>query len=176
MIGIDVGSKQIRNAVLQFDADDIRLKRQHVILLAAPEGSTSMYVPLTRWLYNKPVPLSCFTLSLVPSPYALTRVADNSFTIDFRSPAAILRTAPEQLLRGPQRKLKVDDVINTGVFRIVVLALKDGRPSRLMVRFDVPLEHPALRFMVATREGIKNFPLPPVGAAVEVPFPEIPRG
>jgi hypothetical protein len=175
MVGIDQGSHQMRNAVLALEADS-RFPSQHVVLLAAAEGNTSMYVPLTRWVYGRSVPVSCFVLSLVPSAYALQRVADNAFTIEYYKPASLLRTAAEQLLRGPQTPLRENQVFDAGLFRVTILSLRNGLPSRLLVQFDWPLEHPALRFMLSTREGIRVFKLPPVGAVVSVPAPAIPDG
>jgi len=175
VIGIDLGSRRTRKAVLELEAD-ARLPFQHVIMLAAPEGSTSMYVPLTRWVYGRSVPRSCFTVSLVPAAYQLRRVADNAFTIEYDSPAAVLRTAQEQLLRGPQNPLRLYDVIDTGVFRVMIQSLREGLPDRLLFRFEWPLEHPSLRFMTVTRKGIRVFPLPPIGGSVVVPKPEAPDG
>jgi hypothetical protein len=175
VLGIDAGSRHTRDAVLNLEAD-ARLPFQHVIMLAAPEGSTSMYVPLTRWVYGRSVPRSCFTLSLVPAAYRLRRVADNAFTIEYDTPAAVLRTAHEQLLRGPAHPLRQYDVIDTGVFRVMVQSLRDGLPDRLLVRFEWPLEHPLLRFMTVTRQGIRVFRLPRIGGEVVVPKPAVPDG
>jgi hypothetical protein len=172
-LGMATGSQTTLKAVLNLEADE-HLAEQHVVMLAAPEGSTSMYVPLTRWVYGRSVPLSCFTLSLVPSAYLLTRVADDAFTIEYDAPAAVLRTASEQLLHGAGHPLHVNDVVDAGLFSVTIQALRESHPSRLLIHFVSPLEHRALRFMTVTRTGIRQFPLPAVGGTVVVPEPMLP--
>ncbi|HKU40393.1 MAG TPA: hypothetical protein VJR89_19665 [Polyangiales bacterium] len=171
--GIDRGTRRTRRIVLELEADD-KLPFQHVIVLAAPDGSTTMYAPLTRWVYGRSVPRSCFTVSFVPAAYRLERIAEHAFTIEYDAPAAVLRMAHEQLLHGPQHPFQLYDVIDTGVFRVLIQSLRDGLPNKLLFRFEWPLEHPAYRFLTVTERGMRVFKLPPVGASVVVPKPVMP--
>jgi hypothetical protein len=173
MIGVAYGAAASLSAVLALPGE-AQLPNQNIILLAAPSGDTSMYLPLTRGLYGRTTPAGCYTLSLTPAPYAMMRVADDAFTMDFRAPAAMLRTAGEQLLRSPERPFELHETIETRLFRVKILAIENGWPRRFLVRFKLPLEHPSLRFMATTAWGITDFPLPPVGRAVQVPAPMTP--
>jgi len=57
---------------------------------------------------------------------------------------------------------------------VMIQSLRDGFPDKLLVRFEWPLEHPALHFMTVTREGMRGFRFPPIGASVLVPKPVMP--
>lgn len=174
MLGLEHASDRALRAVLNLDADEARLPEQNIILLAAVDGDSSMYLPLARWLYGKTQPAACYTLSMTPAPYALMRVAVDAFSMDFRTPAAMLRTAAEQLLRSLEHPLALRQVVETPLFRATVLGLENGQPRRFLFRFRVPLEHESLRFMISTRAGIRTFRMPPVGRATQVPAPALP--
>lgn len=175
-LGLYHTSAFIRDAVLDMQVDQARLSRQHVVVLAALEGGTSMYIPMTRRRFGRSIPLSCWTLSIVAAPYLLSRDADNAFTIKFTDVFTMLASAPEELLRSPSEPFRVGDVVDVGGMRVTVRQLYKGRPRSIHVEFDRSLDDPSLVFVVPVREGIKPFALPRVGESVTVPVPAIPTG
>jgi hypothetical protein len=175
-LGLYHTSQHIRDAVLGMRVDDAKLARQRVVVLAALEGGTSMYIPMTRRRFGRTLPRACWTLSIVAAPYVLTRVADNAFTIKFTDVFTMLASAPEQLLRGPSDPFRVGDTVDVGGMRVTVRQLMRGRPRALHVEFDTSLDDPSLLFVVPGQDAIKPFSLPRVGESVTVPVPAIPTG
>ena len=167
-------SVAIRDAVLGMQVDAARLSRQRLVVLAALEGGTSMYIPMTRRRFGLSTPLACWTLSITPAPYLLSRDADNAFTIRFTNVFTMLASAPEQLLRSASEPLRVGDQVDVGGMRVTVRQLYRGRPRSIHVEFDTSLDDPSLVFVVPVREGIRPFALPRVGETVTVPVPVIP--
>jgi hypothetical protein len=86
----------------------------------------------------------------------------------------MLATAGEHLLRSPTHPFRVADAVDVGALRVTILELFDGRPRRVQVEFDRPLEDPSLLFMVPKPDGYKRFALPPIGESVVVPAPAVP--
>lgn len=175
-LGLYHTSGFIRDAVLGMHVDNARLGRQRVVVLAALEGGTSMYIPMTRRRFGLSTPLACWTLSIVAAPYTLSRDADNAFSIRFTDVFTMLASAPEELLRSPSEPLRVGDVVDVGGMRVTVQQLYRGRPRAIHVEFDTSLDDPSLVFVVPVRDGIKPFALPRVGQSVTVPVPVIPTG
>ncbi|KAF0167898.1 MAG: hypothetical protein FD160_4013, partial [Caulobacteraceae bacterium] len=175
-LGLYQTSGFIRDAVLGMHVEDARLSRQRMVVLAALEGGTSMYIPMTRRRFGRSTPLACWTLSIVAAPYVLSRDADNAFTIKFTDVFTMLASAPEELLRSPAEPFRVGDVVDVGGMRVTVRQLYKGRPRSIHVEFDTSLDDPSLLFVVPVREGIKPFALPRVGESVTVPVPAIPTG
>jgi len=164
----------VRGAVLRMEVDDALLSGQRLVVLAALEGGTSMYIPMTRRRFGLAVPRACWTLSIVPAPYVLTRVADSALTIRFTDVFTMLASAPEELLRSPADRFRIGDVVDLGGMRVTVRQLYRERPRAIHVEFDAPLEDPSLVFVHPVAEGMKRFPLPRIGESVTVPMPVIP--
>jgi hypothetical protein len=104
----------------------------------------------------------------------LQRDAPNAFSLTVTQGFTMLASAQEQLLRPTSSLPQVGARVNLGGMEVTVDELRRGLPSRIHVRFDVPLEDPSLLFMVPTHEGIKRFELPEVGGRAIVPAPVIP--
>jgi hypothetical protein len=170
---VTIGDR-IREAALTLDLDEAELPRQDVVVLAAVEGGTSMYVPLTRLRLGRSAPHSYSTLSMTAAPYRLARIADKTLTLRFEGRYAMLSTAAEQLLRSPREPLHVGDRVVAGIFTVTVLSLYDGRPQSLRLDFDRSLDDPSLVFVLPTHDGIRRFYLPPVGDSIMVPMPAVP--
>jgi hypothetical protein len=165
----------VRAAVLELGVDEDSLPSRDLILLNAPEGGTSMYLPMTRALYGRKPPRSCLYLSHVNAPYRLLRTAPNAFTITFHGTHSFLETAPEQLLHSPRAPFHRGDRVHAGPLTVTILDLFEGRPQRIQVELDRPLEDPSLLFMLPTADGFQVFKLPNIGESVWVPPPVLPR-
>jgi len=172
--GLRDGTVNVRDAILSMDVDETHFAHQDLILLAALEGGTSMYLPATRLRYGHPAPRSCLFLSYVTAPYVLSRTARNAFTMRFSGIHTMLATSGEHLLRSPNHPFRVADSVDVGSMRVTIVELFDGRPRRILVEFDRPLEDPSLLFMVPRPDGYQRFALPPIGESVVVPAPAVP--
>jgi hypothetical protein len=86
----------------------------------------------------------------------------------------MLATSGEHLLRSPNHPFRVADSVDVGSMRVTIVELFDGRPRRILVEFDRPLEDPSLLFMVPRPDGYQRFALPPIGESVVVPAPAVP--
>jgi hypothetical protein len=173
IVGLHYGASAIRQAVLHMDAGP-ELAQQRVVVLAALEGGTSMYIPLTRKRHGLAAPKASWTLSLAQAPHLLSRDSARSFTLLVLHGYTMLATAPEQLLRAPAYALRAGDRVDLGGLQVTVLRLLRGMPVEIRVELDVPLEHPSLHFVTPTHAGIRRFPMPEVGATAIVPAPVIP--
>lgn len=168
-------TRRVRTAILDLDVDDKNLSDKTLVLMAAPEVGTSMYLPLTRLRYARAAPRSVFYLSLTPAAYTLARASADTFTIRFMNEATALQTPHEQLLRNPSRSFHPGDVVNAGPARVTILELQQGRPKLVRFRFDRKLEDPSLVFMTLTPAGYRRFSLPQVGRVAIVRAPELPN-
>jgi hypothetical protein len=74
------------------------------------------------------------------------------------------------MLRSPRRPLRVGDVVEIRGFSAQITALMpDGRPAEAIVRFEIPLEDPSLRWFAWAAAGFEPFRLPEVGKQVVLP-------
>ncbi len=172
--GLYAGSVGIRKAVLNMDVDDRQLPGQRLVMISAIEGGTSMYIPLTRRLHGKTQPARCWTLSLTPAPHLLMRDTESSFLLTTTNGFTMFATAPEQLLRDPREPLAIGTRVDLDGMVVTIKSMLRGRPNRIRVEFDVPLEHRSLRFVIPQAHGIEGFTMPKVGQTVTVPAPVIP--
>jgi hypothetical protein len=163
-----------RAAALRLDADDARLPTQRVVVLAASDYTTSMYIPLVRQLFGKNAPRNTWPLSLTPAPHVVLRESRNAFRLAPMNGYAMLTTAPEELLVDPLDPLRVGDEIDLGGLKVTVLATDGPRVQSIRVTSDVPLEDSSLLFVSPTMTGIRRFNMPPVGRTAVVPAPVVP--
>jgi hypothetical protein len=166
----------VHASIMQLDVDDETFPHQDLVLLAAPEVGTSMYLPLTRRRFGRSAPRACWYLSLTEAPYVLTRTATNRFTIHFNGSATALLTPHEQILRSPAHPFHVGDHVDLGPLRVTVLELLNHRPKTVSVEVDRPLDDRSLLFMVHTTDGYERYALPAVGDSSIVDMHAAPEG
>jgi hypothetical protein len=58
--------------------------------------------------------------------------------------------------------------------QVEVLATRKSQPSRMRYTFDVSLDDPSLLFLASTERGLTRMALPPPGASLILPAPEMP--
>jgi hypothetical protein len=164
-------SHGVREAVLRLDVDPVLFSNQDLIVLAAPEVGSSMYLPLTRKRYGRSAARSTYYLSLAAATYQLTRVAPNAFTMRYSGLSTALETPHEQLLRSPTRPFRVDDIVDAGAFKAKILELYDGRPKVVQIELGRPLDDRELLFMLPTTRGYRRVRLPPIGESITIALP-----
>ncbi|NUM53131.1 MAG: hypothetical protein HUU46_05760 [Candidatus Hydrogenedentes bacterium] len=147
---------------LEAPIDDARVSRQKVFLLAAQDPFTLMYPPIVRRLKGKPLPEGWHALSASMSDHVFTRTGANSFEFESaRGP--LVDGVFADILRGPDHPLAEGDTVSLGDARIIVLDVIDGRPRKIRVECDQPLDGPRYVFLQWIDYRLQLFPLPPVG-------------
>jgi hypothetical protein len=150
------------------------LPRQRVVVLAAMEYGTSMYIPMTRARFHKPAPPLTWTLSLAPAPHVILRESATAFRLAPVNGFAMLTTAAEELLSDPKDPFVPGSVVDLGGMKITVLQTDGSHVQAIRVEADVPLEDRSLHFVVPTMHGIRRFEMPPIGGIAHVPEPVVP--
>ena len=85
------------------------------------------------------------------------------------SEGGFLRTPTEAILRGSDPPFEVGQTIRRGPMTVHVDEVTpDGRPASVTATFDVPLEAPSLRWLVARDGGLHPFEIPQIGETVRV--------
>jgi hypothetical protein len=140
-----------------------------VVVLAALDGGSSQYIPLTRAMHGRTVPRTCWTLSLTPSEHVITRDSERSFILAPLEGYTLPGSG--DILRSEALPFHIGDSVDVGGMRVRVLAMIQGQPKAIRVTFDVPLEDPSLLFVLPTADGIRPFALPAVGDTKIIPIP-----
>jgi hypothetical protein len=169
-----VAANNARKTIMTIDADARRLPQQRVVVLAALEYGTSLYIPIVLARHGRKPPRSCWTTSFAPAPHVLRRESATSFTLTPMNGYAMLANAPEQLFMDPSTPFRPGDVVDLGGLTITVLSTKGQHIQSIRVTTDVPLEHRSLLFVLPTAAGIRRFPMPAVGEIVVLPEPTVP--
>lgn len=80
-----------------------------------------------------------------------------------------LATPTEAILRGADPPFEVGQIFRRGPMVIHVDEVTgDGRPAVVTAEFDVPLEDPSLRWLIAVDGHLALFPVPAVGETVRI--------
>ena len=173
-LAVKYGSNAHRKAVLTMDADWKRLPHQRVIVLAAMGYGTSLYVPIVLARHGRKPPRSVWTTSLAPGAHVLFRESETAFRLAPRDGYAMLANAPEELFADPSEPFKRGDVVDLGGLKITVLDATDRHVHAIRVEADVSLDDPSLVFMLPRMDGLRRFPIPPIGKAAIVPEAVVP--
>lgn len=94
----------------------------------------------------------------------------DSHTLVLTAAGGFLHEDADRLMRSLDVPFRVGERIERADFTAEVRAVTpDGRPSQVAFRFREPLESPSLRWFAWVASGAVEFPLPQVGARVELP-------
>jgi len=108
-------------------------------------------------------------LSAAKSSHRLTRTGDRSFSLEPLD-RALLEGPFETLFRAPERPLAVGDTVRQCGASVRVTRVNRGKPSRLEVTFDTPLDADDLALLVWREGRLRRFDLPATGASIEIPW------
>lgn len=163
-----------RQAAELLPVDDARLPQQRHVVLVAADPMTLLYPALVRWVAGHPMPRSRWVLSMAPRPHRLTRVADDAFELEVLG-GTMLTGQVELLFRRPEFPLAEGDQVELDGLVITILRVDpEGRPFKIHARFDRSLDDPDLVLLLATRRGMKRYPMGPVGAPLPIPPAQLP--
>jgi hypothetical protein len=163
----------IREWVLYSDIDDKRVANQDIFMINGVDHTSAVYSPYIRYFYGHPLPRSCRILSGAPNAHDITRTAPNELEILVLG-GTFLNGGLAELYRADRFRYRLNDVIYLKGLTIRILALDNGRPYRARFIFDKPLEDPSYLFLHSTKNGLRRFELPAVGATVRLPLAQFP--
>jgi hypothetical protein len=151
----------------QFDmALDRTVQRQTVVILNSPGAVYLLGLPFASAVEGRPVPLRIRGLAAGGASGTATRTDDRSLLV--RVKGGYLTEVHDTAFRDPRQHMRPGQRIElTGMVVEVVTVKEDGRPWEVHFRFDVPLEHPSLRWLQWKGNVYAPFRPPVVGQAVE---------
>jgi len=143
-----------------------------------PADPFASYIPIMRADAGEPRPAMQRWLATGASDVVVERLDDRTLRV---SPVGgFLQSPSEKMLRSPRRPLRVGEQVHlTGMTARIISQTPDGRPAEAQVRFDLPLEHPSLRWFQWVHDGYVPFDLPRIGQTVtlgKVDFFEVAYG
>jgi hypothetical protein len=107
--------------------------------------------------------------------HVVTRSADRTLVIQIVD-GSLLESGFETVVRPRSLPLHEGDVVTIGETRIVVVAAKDGAPTRLAVEFDRPLDDPSLAIVIWKQGALRRMPTLALGESVRLPHEKGPSG
>lgn len=156
------------------ELDDALVAGQRVVQLSAADANDAAYLPFVRGAYGRPMPRSFHLLSGAPGAHRLTRVDRRTLELAVLDDAALLASVNGSLTRSPSEPLGEGRAVDLPGLRVEVLETRLGQPARMRYRFDEPLDSPSLVFLHSTPIGLRRVVLPPPGASVDLPAPQMP--
>ena len=151
--------------------NDVKLKDDTLIIVYSPADLLGSTLSVMRAAMKENVPGHCRTLSAGVSAVDVSRRDDRTLVLDLDD--SFLTRPLCQVFRDPvANPMKAGDVVRLSGFEAGVEAVtKDGRPTRVAFRFDLPLEDPSLRWVVFKGESYAPFAVPKPGESVHVQSP-----
>lgn len=152
----DEGKRVVREAP---DA----LFRKRVVFLNAGEVGAALYGAMYLRVDGRPVPDRWWLLSLAPSPHRLTRAGPQALELEVVG-GRMLDRWYERLVRAERFSFAVGDVVRLDGARITLTGVDGGKPTKIRVDFDLPLEQHTL---VRWKDGkLAEVPPPAEGETV----------
>ncbi|MBK7863079.1 MAG: hypothetical protein IPJ65_31610 [Archangiaceae bacterium] len=142
-----------------------------VFLVTAPDPTVGMYASLERQLEGHPAPRSWHTTSFAPYDHRLTRVSEDAIEVAVVN-GRMLDTVMEQLFRATRFPLNEGFEVTVRGLVFTVLEASEGQPTRVRVRFTLPVSQLTLLQWKGGR--LARFELPPVGSTVLLVHEESP--
>jgi hypothetical protein len=132
-----------------------------VIIVTTPSDALAGYIPIMRVSRGQARPAHLLWLATGTTEVTLDRI--DATTLRVTAPDGLLRYQIDQMMRSPRvRPFAVGDEVALSTATLVVEAVTtDGRPSRVLARFAVPLEDPSLIWR--RWEGTTYVPYRPLG-------------
>ena len=156
------------------DLLDQELEDREVVILNAPSQSIGLYGEFVLASEGWPTPASWRPLSLGGEfPIVATRPAPDTLEL-FAVQGAWMHTAGELFFRREDQPLVRGDVLAYPSLHVEVFGDEAGHPTRVRFRFPLSLDDPRYLFVIATRDGIQRWAVPPLGGRNVIPFPRLP--
>ena len=145
-----------------------------VIVLNCNSHSVALYGEFMLAANGWPPPASWRTLAMGEFPMAAKRPGANVLELSTIGGGAWLRTPAELFFRREDQPLVAGDRFEYPRMRVEIRADDDGDPTRVRFSFPESIDDPRYLFLISTPEGLRRWPVPPVGGSRAVPFPRLP--
>jgi hypothetical protein len=147
-----------------------------IFVLAASDPMVSMYPPGVLVAGSREWAASCWSVaSAAKATHRVTRTG--AATLELETVDATMLTGPfETLYRGDADPMHDGDSAHQCGATYRVLEARGGRPVRIELAVDVPLEDPHVRLVAWQAGGLAPVALPKVGDAVALPWSPGPIG
>ena len=151
--------------------DDPQVERQRLVFVQMPSPFFFLYVLDSRRIRNLRVPLSWWTLSFAQAPHRVVRTAPDRLKVDVIG-GCMLDTPAENLLRGPDHRLRAGDRVQLDGLGAEVLADNGVGPTSVEFTFDRSIDDPSIRLMIWNPAvGFERIRPPSLGESFIVPSP-----
>lgn len=135
---------------------DAAMANDQLVIVSGVEIFTA-YIPIAKEIIGEPVPSAMLVIAPPATPISLTRVDNHSIVVN--APTGMFRHAIERLCRT--EPFHRGETVQTRVANVVVNEVNpDGLPTRVTLRFELPLDSPRLRWL-APHDGVYSAWIPP---------------
>jgi len=169
--GLPQLARQARESILAPELDSVLQRDSRVLLLAAADPVTSIYLPLVRSVHGRVAPHSCRLLTGGFAFLRLSRLSNTEFVIDrLQSGLTALDIYASAFNRSA---LHPGDSFRAGGMLVSVLRTFEGRPISTRYALDLALDDPRVVLLQQTVSGLRHIAFPRIGQGVilEPPMP-----
>jgi hypothetical protein len=166
--GLQPGLEQHQRAAVASLPADPALTRQHLVIVNAPPTFVSSTLWLWRW--GDPehaLPQSLRVLGATLEPVIVQRPDEH--TLVLQPVGGYLGDPFTGNARGRAHPFAVGDRVVLQGWTVEILGVAHDLPTVVRVRFDVPLHHASLRWVVWQRDRFVSFSPPAVGRSLAIP-------
>jgi hypothetical protein len=130
-----------------------------VLLAAALDPTTTLYVPLLRRWYGRSTPASCHLLLSAASRLRLERLGDRSFALERADRSYSASDAYAGIFN--REPLREGQSVAAGALTATIERAVEGRPMRVRYELDVSLDDPRTVLLVQSTQGLlrRAFPM-----------------
>lgn len=147
---------------------DAAIAHQDLLVLTAPNGFITGYMPVIRSLEQRPIPAHIRWLA--PCQNASEVWREDAQTIRMSIVGGFPPDFSSMLSRDWARPMSQGDRIELTGFSAEVLSIgKNGHPESVRFRFAESLESPRYRWLHWTERGFERLKLPSVGESIQLP-------
>jgi hypothetical protein len=165
--------ESVRDWALQAEIDDDQIEDRQIVLVNGIEHTVAFYTPFIRHLYGHALPRSFRVLSSAPLAHDVERTADNVLEMAVLG-GTLLDSELERFFRSPRFPFRAGDNVSLTGMRIEIRKLLRGKPQRVRLVFDRPLDDPGYLFLHSSESGMRRFDLPRVGERLRLPIARYP--
>jgi hypothetical protein len=148
---------------------DPGLEGSTLVVLNAPDILVPNYVYADRHIHRGAIPTNIRQLAVIHKGTAeIARV--DAHTLAMTQSEGFMHEMWSLVVRGPSVPFRVGDTVAVQGMRVEIAELQaDGRPRRVLFRFDEPLDSPALRWVRWEKNAFVLAAPPAEGETVPIP-------
>lgn len=149
-------------------SDDAEIGNQDLIVLTAPNGFITGYMPVIRALDGRPTPKHIRWLAPCQQASEIHREDETTLRLDM--PGGFPPEFSSLLSRDWSHPMATGERVELTGFSAEILGVgENGRPESVRFRFGEPLESARYRWLHWTKDGFARLTLPKVGQRMTMP-------